>query len=118
MPLPYFGALRRHRCHTTRGRTQQKRHSEEERSASTQREVHKGGGKTGTAEGRGGTDHTMAMEAGGGESQGHRKKGVRLGLKRKQQNEEGIEGKQRRRRGGGGRNRGGDCEEGRTSKRQ
>jgi len=43
----------------------------------------------------------MAMEAGGGESQGHRKKGVRLGLKKRQQKEEGGEGKQRRRRGGG-----------------
>ena len=53
------------------------------------------------------TDNTMAMEAGGEESQGHRKKGVRLPLKKRQQKDEGENGIQRRRRGGGEEREGG-----------
>ena len=58
------------------------------------------------------TDNTMAMEAGGEESQGHRKKGVRLPFKKRQQKEEGGNGIQRRRRGGGEEREGGTAQKG------
>ena len=39
------------------------------------------------------TDYATAIEAGGGESHGHRKKGVRLGLKKRARRTGGMENK-------------------------